>query len=200
MEKRIVGDTTNFAIQYQTCPANFNYNSSAKMAMCHLIINDQLIGNPNEECYLPTWLFSLTDRRNRIDQRRSYLFPKEFEELTDREIFELSLKSNQLEEEFHKDFLYLPKLNEEFWYDHHFTMDETIDGYSIFFYVRNDRITFLIEDDSEIMSNSGRSFKFIFKSLDLNLFIRTIDEMTYFLVEQYPYLQQNVSDRTFPLK
>lgn len=200
MSKKIVGKSGDFAIQYQTSSDSFNDEPSAKMAICHMIINNQLIGNPIEVCYLPTWLFNLTDRRNWIDQRRNDLFPKEFEELTDREIFEIILKSNQLEEEFHTDFLYLPQLNNEIWNAHHFTIDETIDRYLIYFYVRNGRITFLIEDDSTVKGNSERSFQFIFKTLDLNLFIRTIDEMTYFLLEQHPYLQQNVSDRKFSLK
>jgi hypothetical protein len=200
MLNKIVGDPGIFAIQYQPFPNNANYEPSAKMALCHMIINNQLIGNPIEECYLPSWLFNLTDRRNRIDQQRHYLFPKEFEELSDREIFESILKSNQLEEEFQADFLYLPQLTNEFWNAHHFTIDETIDRYLIYFYVRNDRITLLIEDDSKVKGDMERSFQFIFKTLDLNSFIRTIDEMTYFLLEQYPYLQQNVSDRKFPLK
>jgi hypothetical protein len=144
MSIKTFGDPGNFAIQYQPCPDNYNYKPSAQMAICHMVINNHLIGNPTEECYLPTWLFSLNA--------------------------------------------------------HHFPIDETIDSYLIYFYVRNDRITFLIEDDSIVKDNSDRSFQFIFKTLDLNLFIRTIDEMTYFLLEQYPYLQQNVSDRKFPLK
>ena len=85
------------------------------MAICHLVIGNSLIGQTDEECYLPTWLFSLSDRLNRIVDTKASLFPKEFEGLTDREIFEIILKANQLDEEFHPDFLYLPHhLSEEF--------------------------------------------------------------------------------------
>ena len=197
MLKRIFGDASNFAIQYQDCPDAYNHELSSKMAICHLMINGQIIGKATEECYLPTWLFSLTDRRNRIDQRRSNLFPKEFEGLSDREIFELILKANQLEEEFRTDFLYLPQPNNEIWGEHHFTIDETIDGYLICFYVRNDRITFLIENLSGISDIPGRNYQFMFHTVDLNFFMQIVDEMTHFLVKHYPYLQQNVSDRKF---
>ena len=190
MSYRITGDPGNFAIRYQPC---YSGEPSAKMAICHMVINNQLIGNPIEICYLPTWLFSLIDRRNWIDQQRNQLFPKEFEGLSEREIFESILKSNQLDEEFHQDFLYLPQLNNDIWLAHRFPIDETIDGYLIYFYVRDGRITFLIEDDSEVRDNSERSFQFIFKTLDLEVFIRTIDEMTGFLFERCPYLQ-NLSE------
>ena len=167
------------------------------MAICHLIFDNKLIGRPDEECYLPTWLFSLTDRRNRIVDRKHLLFPKEFEGLTDREIFEIILKANQLQEEFHPDFLYLPKLDNKFWSDHHFTLDETIDGYLIYFYVKDNQIKFLIEDETESLESDYRSYKFIFQSIDLDLFINTINQSTKFLMQQYPYLQDNLSSRTF---
>ena len=167
------------------------------MAICHLIFGNNLIGQVDEECYLPTWLFSLTDRRNCIVDTKQFLFPKEFENLSDREIFETILKANQFEDEFHPDFLYLPQLDNKFWSNHHFTLDETIDGYLIYFYVKDNQIIFLIEDETERLDSDYRSYKFIFHSVDLDLFINTIDQATEFLVQQYPYLKDNVSSRTF---
>lgn len=167
------------------------------MAICHLIISNNLIGRPDEECYLPTWFFSLTDSKSRIADTKHLLFPKDFEDLSDREIFEIILKANQIEDEFHPDFLYLPQLDNRFWRDHHFTIDETIDGYLCYFYVRNNQITFLIEDETESLDNDCRSYKFIFHSVDLDFFINTVDKATEFLLQQYPYLKENISSRTF---
>lgn len=167
------------------------------MAICHLIIGNNLIGQADEECYLPTWLFSLTDRRNRIVDTKHLLFPKEFEGLSDREIFETVLKANQVDDEFHPDFLYLPQLDNKFWSDHHFTLDETVDGYLIYFYVKDNNITFLIEDETERSDTDYKSYKFIFHSVELDLFINTVDQTTEFLFQQYPYLKDNLSSRTF---
>ena len=191
------GDKSKFAINYRTCPDKHNYARDDKMAICHLIFGNNLIGQVDEECYLPTWVFSLTDRRNRIVDKKHLPFPKEFENLSEREIFETILKSNQFEDEFHPDFLYLPQLDNTFWGDHHFTLDETIDNYLIYFYVKDNQITFLIEDETESSDNDYRSYKFIFQSVDLNLFINTIDQATDFLFQQYPYLKDNISSRKF---
>jgi len=191
------GEKSKFAIHYRTCPDKYNYAPADKMAICHLIVSNNLIGQPDEECYLPTWIFSLTDRRNRIVDTKHLLFPKEFEGLTDREIFETILKANQLEEEFHPDFLYLPQLDNKIWSRHSFTLDETIDSYLIYFYVKDSQITFLIEDETERMESDYRSYKFIFHSVDFDIFIRTIEQATEFLVQQYPHLKDNVSSRAF---
>jgi hypothetical protein len=168
-----------------------------KMAICHLIFGNNLIGLVDEECYLPTWLFNLTDRRNRIVATKELLFPKEFENLSDREIFETVLKANQFKDEFHPDFLYLPQLDNKFWIDHRFSLDETIDGYLIYFYVKDNQITILIEDETERLESNYRSYKFIFHSVELDFFINTVDQATEFLLQQYPYLKDHVSSRTF---
>ena len=191
------GDKSEFAIHYRTCTDKYNHDPTDKMSICHLIIGNNLLGRHEEECYLPTWISSLTDRRNRIVDTKHLLFPKEFEGLTDREIFEIILKANQLEEDFHPDFLYLPQLDNEIWSRQSFTLDETVDGYLIYFYVKGNQIRFLIEDETERMESDYRSYKFIFHSVDFNFFISTVDKTTEFLVKQYPYLKDNVSSRTF---
>jgi hypothetical protein len=191
------GDKSKFAIYYRTYPDKHSYSPSDKMAFCHLIVSNNIIGQLEEECYLPTWIFNLTNRRNLLIDTKHSLFPKEFEGLTDREIFETILKANQLEEEFHPDFLYLPQLVNETWSRHSLTLDETIDGYLIFFYVKESQITFLIEDETERIESDYRSYKFIFHSLDFDFFINTIDQATDFLLHQYPHLKDNLSSMTF---
>jgi hypothetical protein len=191
------GNKSEFAIHYRTCPDKYNYAPTDKMAICHLIIGNNLVGRPEEECYLPTWIFSLTDRRNRIVDTKHLLFPKEFEGLTDREIFEIILKANQLKEEFHPDFLYLPQLDNEIWSRHSFTIDETVDGYLIHFYVKDSQIRFLIEEETEQLESDYRSHKFIFHSIDFDFFINTVNQSIEFLLQQYPYLKDNTSTRIF---
>jgi hypothetical protein len=194
---QIFGEKSKFAIYFRACPDKYNYAQTDKMAICHLIISNNLIGQPDEECYLPTWIFSLTNRCNRIVDTKHLLFPKEFNGLSDREIFEIILKANQLEDEFHSDFLYLPQLDNKFWSDHLFALDETIDGYLIYFYVKDNQITFLIEDETERIESDYRSYKFIFHSVSLDLFVDTVNQATEFLLQQYPYLKDNVSSRSF---
>ena len=162
-----------------------------------MIIGSKLIGRPNESCGLDTWLYNLTDRRKRIADTKHLLFPKEFEELSDREIFEMILKANQLEDEFHPDFLYLPQVDNEIWSNHSFTIDETIDSYLIYYYVKHNQITFLIEDESGRFDSNYRSYKFLFHTLPLDLFFKTVSETTAFLLEHYPSLTDNISKRTF---
>ena len=194
---QIFGEKRKFAIYFRACPDKYNYAPTDKMAICHLIISNNLIGQPDEECYLPTWIFSLTNRCNRIVDTKHLLFPKEFNGLSDREIFEIILKANQLEDEFHSDFLYLPQLDNKFWSDHLFSLDETIDDYLIYFYVKDNQITFLIEDKTERIESDYRSYKFIFHSVSLDLFVDTVNQATEFLLQQYPYLKDNVSSRSF---
>lgn len=193
---QIFGDKSNFAILYRPCPEEYGYALTDKMAICHLIIGGKLIGRPEEECGLGTWLYNLTDRRNHIADTKQILFPKYFEGLSDREIFETILKANQCEEEFHPDFLYLPQLDNEIWSRHSFSLDETIDGYLIYFYVKGNQITFLIEDETGQFESNYRSYKFIFHSINFDFFIKTIDQTKEFLLQHYPSLKDNLSLRT----
>src|SRR6185312_1010591 len=103
---RTFGNPTTFAIRvssYAGAPGGV-----AKMAYCHITFGGQLIGDTEEPCYLPTWYFSLVRVKERITQIKDSLFPSEFKGLSQREIFEIILKSNQFGSEFHPDFLHLP--------------------------------------------------------------------------------------------
>ena len=167
------------------------------MGICHLIIKDNFIGRADEECYLPAWVYNLTDRSSRINQTKETLFPDQFIGLSDREIFESILKANQFPEEFHSDFLYLPLFNNTIWQKHNFTIDETIDGFLMYFYVKDDQLTFLIEDNTANTASDQRSYKFIFHSINIDFFLRTIGDAINFLVKEYPFLENQISKRTF---
>ncbi len=194
---KIFGDVGNFAITYSPCPESYNYEDKDEFAICYLVVKGNYINRQRNECWLPPWLYHLTDRKKRINTTREILFPKEFDGLSDREIFELILKANQLEEEFHSDFLYLPQVDNEIWNRHRFDLYETTDGYLSYFYVKNNKITFLIEDNSENGIGIERSYKFIFHTVDLDYFIDVVDQITNFLIKEFPSLEGQISSRTF---
>jgi hypothetical protein len=190
---KIFGQPNSFAIQYRPNNNKLTIDSADNFAFCHLIIDKRTIGYSTETCYLPTWVCFLTDKRNFIEKNRNDLFPKEFEKLSDREIFESILKANQLEEEFHADFLYLPQLTTDIWYRHSFQLDETIDAFLFYYYIKANQIKFLIEDRSKKEDRNKRSNDFIFASADIDNFFKTVDETITFLVNTYPHLTDNVS-------
>ena len=194
---QIFGNKSSFAIQCREFRDEFDNSLSDVLGICHLIIGGKLIGSKEECCGLGTWLYNLTDRRNFIVDRKNNLYPKEFKLLNNREIFESILKANQLEEEFNNEFLYLPQLDNQIWSSHSFEIDETIDGYLIYFYVFDNQITFLIEDNSGKFINNYRSNKFIFQIINFDFFIKTIEQVTSFLVHKYPYLKGAISTRRF---
>src|SRR5688572_9914374 len=189
---RMFGNTDTFAIRYKFNEDAKTVEAAESLAYCHLVVNDNLIGNLDEVCYLKTWAYYLTDQKEFIKQNKNDLFPKQFLNLTDREIFESILMANQEVEDFHNGFLYLPKLDNSLWSKHKFDLDETIDAYLFYYYVRNTEITFLIEDRSKSQDRNIRTEKFIFSSVDLDTFIKTIDETISFLILKYPYLKENV--------
>jgi hypothetical protein len=190
------GDINTFAIRYQPYEPEQPYEGMYKLAICHLIINGKVLGSPEENCYLPTWFYYLSRQRDFIETNGNDLFTKEFQERTDREIFEMILKANQLETEFSPDFLYLPQLNEKIWSRHSFTLDETIDVYLFYFYVMDDRIHFLIEDRSAGDVNE-RTENFIFSAVPVLSFISTVDEALLYLQAEYPYLANHRNKKEF---
>jgi hypothetical protein len=194
---QIFGDIGDFAITYSPCPDSYGYEDKDKFAICYLVVKGNYINRQGNECWLSPWLYHLTDRKKQIDETRELLFPKEFKGLSDREIFELILKANQLEEEFHPDFLYLPQVDNEIWSRHQFELYETTDGYLSYFYVKDNKITFLIEDDTENEINVERSYKFIFHTVDLAYFINVINDLTNFLIKTFPFLEGQISSRSF---
>lgn len=189
---QIFGEESRFAIACKASPEKHDEPPAGKMAFCHLVVGNKLLGNPEEPCYLPTWLYRINDIRNELYSKRHLLFPIIFEGLTDREIFEMISRANQDEEEFDPDFHYLPQPENELWSMHRFALDETTDNYRVFFYVKDNAITFLIEDQSKQNAREREAGRFIFHTVDLGFFIHTIDGAVKFLLQQYPYLKNGL--------
>lgn len=189
MDIKTFGDPRTFAINYRPNYEGKTEEAKASLAYCHLIVDNRLIGYYTEVCYLSTWFYSLTTNREFIEKNKNDLYPKKFENLNDREIFESILKTNQSEEDFYNDFLYLSQLDSKIWYKHSFRLDETIDGYLFYYYVKDSQITFLIEDRLDGDDRNSRSYNFIIHSVDLDFFFQTIDRTTSFLSNTYSYLK-----------
>jgi hypothetical protein len=156
-----------------------------------LIFNNTTIGNPTEECYLPTWFSHLVRNRDFIKANETHLYPKEFGGLDDREIFEIIIKANETQRDFDKGFLYLPQLNSTIWHRHTFHLDETIDAFIICFYVCNNTIKFIIEKKWPPEENKNRT-NFIYPVIALNEFFNAIDDAIRFLEITYPYLKSTL--------
>jgi hypothetical protein len=190
---QILGDKEQFAIRY-TVPQDTHYDAGDPTAVCQLVIGGKLITGTGQTCFLPTWLFNLTDHKNRIADARDHLFPKEFEGKTNREIFELISKSNQTEEEFNPDFLYLPQLDRDIHVRHSFIIDPALGACQPHFYVKHNQICFLV-DGKNCFNNDDDNGHFFYHTLPLEIFYNTIDEAIVFVTVLYPYLKENVSRR-----
>ena len=106
-------------------------HESKSFASLHLILKGQVIGDPHEECYIGTWGDSLKRIKERIELNFDLISNPEFTHKSDREIFELINKSNQLEEDFTEEFKQLNKLDESVFTYCSISIDETTDAYSI---------------------------------------------------------------------
>ena len=184
----IFGDESKFAIRYSECSVEYNYDHESKRAILHMVLNNTTVGNQFEECYLPTWYYKVVKFRNFLDQNRDSLYPEQFRGFDDRQIFELILKSNQLSDDFDKYFLELPQLDNLIWLRHHLSLDETIDAFTTCFYVRDNIITVIIENWWPKENNLNRS-NILISKVDLDYFLRTLEEATEFLKSKYSYLQ-----------
>jgi hypothetical protein len=185
MEVPLFFGNQEFGIQYR-----FDENGDPdKLMYCHLVIGNNLMGHPDEVCYLPTWYSAMRRNRVRIAQNKDLLNPTEFGNFSEREIFEMILKTNQLESEFLPDFLYLPHLSIDGYRNHMLHIDETIDRYLICYFIKSENLTFLIEDLTEVHGN-GRGGKFSFHTVPLQHFLETVDLACNFLAERYDYLEE----------
>jgi hypothetical protein len=184
------GEKGNFAVIYRPCPDEYDYDPTNKMAICHLVIGNTVLGELDEECYLPTWFFNITCVRDLFKECRNQLYPSEFDNVSDREIFELIMKSNQLDNEFDINYSYLPQLDNNVWKKHFLTLDETIDGFCICYYIKDNKIRFIIEKVwPEAVKDKSQNF--FFESVDFDFFISTLDEAIDFLEATYPYLTKS---------
>ncbi len=187
--EKIIGDPNLFGIRYLPCPIEYNYEQPDKYAICHLIFDNTIIGSPTEECYLPTWYPQLIRHRNFIQNNLTVLYPKSFIGLTDREIFELIIKTNQVEDEFDEKYLYLPQLNSSLWSNHTFFIDETIDAFAICFYILENNMKFLIEKTWPLQQENTIS-SFIYPEVKADYFLNVLNETIHFLELTYPYLSE----------
>lgn len=112
MKEVIFGNQEQFAIRYIV-----GYKSEAEnyyYAFLHLILGGQIIGDPEEECFLPTWLNGIKRIKSEIINR-NILKWKETDNKPDNEV----LESNSL------------------------TIDETIDGWLISLIEEKENLKFI---------------------------------------------------------
>lgn len=138
-----IGDKNTFAIRYQ--PSYVHTGSENYYVFCHLVLSGQIIGDVDEVCYLNSWKSSLEYLKDRIKYDFSSIGHTEFLNRSDREVFELIWKANQLEEEFKEEYNYLPVLNNEVWSNCRISIDETTDAYLLAMTEADGKIKFLWE-------------------------------------------------------
>lgn len=153
MKKEITyGNRNEFKIRYVP---NLEQNESKfQMAHIHLILDNELIGDPNESCMVETWISKVEQLLNRLIYNNIKMFHEEFDGKTDMEIFKLICKSNQLEEEYEKEYQYLPVLPNEIWTNCNIIIDETIDAYQIVMICFKDTVKFIWKGWREPCSTS----------------------------------------------
>lgn len=174
----VFGDKSTFGISYK--PNKKEVVGDYAFPYCHFIFNTELIGIKNESCFLGTWASSLLYTKNKILLKTGCLSEPEFTGLTDLEIFELLLKTNQLEEEYKEEYKYLPKLADDVWYKYRVDMDETIDGYSIFIIEENQLLKFLWRNHVKSDARLG------IMTTSHDQFFMTVDSCLDFLTKEYP--------------
>lgn len=136
-----IGDKNAFAIRYVP-----GYQDSGHYyAFCHLVLGGQIIGDPNESCFLNSWKNSLQLFKDQIKNDFNSIIHPEFLNKSDRELFELIWKANQLEKEYKEEYKYLPVLDNQVWSNCHISIDETTDAYLITITELEGKIKFLWE-------------------------------------------------------
>lgn len=144
IEKEIYfGNTDTFAIRY--VPGYKSAEGNHYYAICHLVLGGQIIGDKNEFCYLNSWMYSLQLIKEQIKTDFLSIQHKEFNNRSDKEIFELIWKANQLEEDYKPEYLSLPKLENKVWSKCQISIDETTDAFLITMSADNEKIKFIWE-------------------------------------------------------
>ena len=138
-----IGDQSTFAIRY--VPGYTDNSKKYFYANCHLVLGGQLIGDIKEMCYLNSWRHSLEKLNELIKNRFSSLSHPEFNNRSDKELFELIRKSNQPEHQYKKQYKYLPVLDNKVWVHCHLSLDETTDAFLILITEYEGKIKFLWE-------------------------------------------------------
>lgn len=190
--ERIFGNPGIVAVRYKAYSKDSTNEVNQDYAYCHFIIGDKLIGNADEACFLKGWARAVTSQSEFIKKNEKALFPFSFIGMSDREVFESILKTNQLEEDFLEEYRYLPQLPRGIWQRHVFRLDETVDAYLFYFYVRDSQITFLIEEVPRPKDRS-RTRDITVTTAGLQEFLAVVDSIKSCLLTQYPYLKDHVS-------
>ena len=175
---KFFGDKNAFAILFRP-DQEFKDEKQHALPFCHFIFNHKIIGDKNEPCFLGTWASSLLYLKNQIVLKKDCLTEPEFEKLSDLEIFELLLKTNQDEADFKENYKHLPRLAEDIWYKYRVDMDETIDRYSIFIVEDNNILKFLWRNHTRKNAILG------VMTTTHEQFYDTVDSCLDFLIKEY---------------
>ncbi|GGF13849.1 Imm42 family immunity protein [Flavobacterium limi] len=167
--EKYIGNKNVFAIRYQPIANEKNY------AFCHLVLGGEIIGNVNEPCYLSVWKSSIKNIKVKLENDTESLFDDEFNNRTDREIFELIWKANEAKEEHKTEFKYLPVLDNKIWSNCGFSIDETTDAYLITMTKNKDEIKFIWEGWREPCS-IDKIGKLYSVSLEKKLVLETLEK------------------------
>jgi hypothetical protein len=138
MRETIFGNQESFAIRY--VPGYKSSNGEWFYANLHLILGGQIIGDPEEECSLLSWIYQIKKFKNRILLQFDKLQNKEFENRPDDEVFELVWKANGSNNPKYSN---LQVLDESVWFYCHVSIDETSDAWLITLTEDNQRLKFI---------------------------------------------------------
>jgi hypothetical protein len=128
-KERYFGNPNTFAIRY--IPGYITKDKNHYYAYCHLVLNGQIIGDKTESCFLSSWLSSFERLRDQAKNNFDSIKHPAFKNRSDREIFELIYKANQLPERYRKRYEHLPVLDNKVWVNCAISIDETTDAFLI---------------------------------------------------------------------
>jgi hypothetical protein len=177
-----IGDKNTFAIRYVS-----GYTDKDKKnfyAYCHLVLGGQIIGEPNESCFLNSWKDSLEGLKDIISNSFDSLSHPEFRNRSDKELFELIWKANQLEDEYKIEYMHLPVLDNKIWHNCHLSIDETTDAFLITVTEQNGEIKFLWKGWREPCP-PDRLNKLYSLTVDRNFVIDTMEKCLKKIEEEY---------------
>jgi hypothetical protein len=120
----IFGDPNDFAIRYVP-----GYRSGEwRYAWLHLVIRGEVIGDPSEECLVSTWLISIANALERVEDAATRLSHPAFAGYRDDELFAMVWKSNGAMDPAYG---YLPTLPGSVWANCSLSIDETTDAWLV---------------------------------------------------------------------
>jgi hypothetical protein len=121
----IFGEIQSFALECET-PANVRPLKQPNIC-CHMIVGARVVGDPNDIELVGLYEGDLKRMLDRVLHLRAVGHDFSIDGLSDREVVELVLKANQLEDEFDPKFIHLPQLESKFWYTHQLFLATTTD-------------------------------------------------------------------------